>query len=249
MLPVQWAATSLPVGGLMALAFWAGMGTTPLVWRLVGTIVSCAYAAVWPTVTLGLQPNFSTFDPRFYLAMFMQYLVLTLLIAVMFAAMRVRFQIRTNRHTHMEEKTNRVQFTVFHLLVLTSFTAVVLTLMRGARGNGQGVVGWQLSAALALIVIIFFVNTACAVWAVLGSESIRRNCLFVFLASILLGSAVAFAAKHDQLSWSLFAGGTMITMLPTIGVMLSLLWLRPCGIRIVRRQSPRVEVSTAQLNH
>jgi hypothetical protein len=237
LLPVQWAVSAVPASGLMTVAFWAGMGTSPLIWRLAGIFVSCAYVAIWTTIGVGLQTNVSMVDlVSHYQSMGMQFLVLTLPIAGMFAAMRLRFQVSKVVPEDTARKTPRIQFTVFHLLVLTSFAAVVLTLMREARSNDRGVGGWQLWTALALIVIIFFANTACAAWAVLGSESIRRNCLFVLLASIMLGAALAFAAGHDQLSISLFAGGIATTMIPMIGVMLSLLWLRPCGIRMIPRR-------------
>src|SRR5450432_3769055 len=46
-LPTLWATSSVPVGGLMTLACWVGMGTSRVVWRPVVGVAASGYLAIW----------------------------------------------------------------------------------------------------------------------------------------------------------------------------------------------------------
>jgi len=58
----------------------------------------------------------------------------------------------------------------------------------------------------------------------------------VFLVSSLLGVAIAIAMRQDEFWW-LFVGSMFIAIIPTATVVVSLLVVRSCGYRLVRRTS------------
>jgi hypothetical protein len=54
MMPLIWATYSAPIGSLMALSFWVGMGGGRLAARLVIGLVASVYVATWPFLTMTL---------------------------------------------------------------------------------------------------------------------------------------------------------------------------------------------------
>jgi hypothetical protein len=222
------------------MAFWVGMGNSGFPLRTGGLVVVCALLAVFPAITERLifaeqsadQTNFAIQ----YLRVLIPHLLIGVLIAGMFAGMRP--WLRLGRiEPEAVEPTARMQFSVFHMLVLMSFVAVVLSLSRAARGdsaeNDDSLQWW---AANALGVLIFFGGTACAALAALGISAVERKSLLVLAASVLLGVAIAFSLNHDQFSGWVFTGAAVAMAVPTAGALAALLWVRPCGYRLVRRQ-------------
>ena len=181
--------------------------------------------------------GFTDFASR-YLNDVIACVVVGLLVAAMFACMRRWFQLREVNSDYSPSESTRLRFSVFHLLALISFVAVVLSLARGARGEkatDAGIESWQWWAAGGLFVVTFFANTACAALAALGSHAVWRKCLLVLAVAALLGTAIAFSIRQDQVGAIFFAAGVVAMILPTVTVLASLLWLRPCGLRLVRR--------------
>ena len=181
-LPLLWAASAVPVGGLMMVAFWVGLGNVRLLWRVLGFFACCAYLAGCSTAadTMFLADNaggFTDFASR-YLNDVISCVVVGLLVAAMFACMRRWFQLREVNSDYSPSESTRLRFSVFHLLALISFVAVVLSLARGARGEkatDAGIESWQWWAAGGLFVVTFFANTACAALAALGSARCGAN--------------------------------------------------------------------------
>jgi hypothetical protein len=238
-LPILWATFALPLSGLLILSLWAGIGNNRWAWRLLALATGCAYLAFWSAIA---QRRIFPIEEHVlvqYVRTFVPYVVVAALIGGMFAIMRRRFHFADRAPDESANKPGRLQFSVFHLLVLMSFVAVTLSLMRGARGEDAadaGVGSWQWWAAHGLFVVTFFAGTACAAYAALGPGNVVRNCVFVLIASASLGTAVAFSMRHDQLGPWHFAWGVLTMVLPILGVLASLLWLRPCGVRLVRRR-------------
>src|SRR5690349_485341 len=62
-LPVAWSATSIVLGQLMLLAFWAGLGTSGRGPRTYGALIGSVYAAFWLSapnlVSAWIVPNHS----------------------------------------------------------------------------------------------------------------------------------------------------------------------------------------------
>jgi hypothetical protein len=54
-LPMLWATSAVPVGGLMTLAFWVGMGRSSAIWRLVVSLAGSAYLAIWQPVSFMMK--------------------------------------------------------------------------------------------------------------------------------------------------------------------------------------------------
>jgi len=247
-LPLVWFSYSLPLGGFMILALWVGIGRSRLAWRVVGFATGCAYLAIWSTLAdWSFLPDDSSFVTQ-YVQNLTPYVIVGILICALFAVLRRWFQISECAQGEPENTSHRFQFSVFHLLVLMSFSAIVLSLMRGARGSEtSNMTSWRWWAGGALTVVVFFSNTACAAFAALGQTTVKRNCLLVLLASALLGTGVSISMRHDQLSaWHLAAGVTTM-VLPAVGVLASLLWLRPCGVRLVPRQ-PNIAAASIDTN-
>jgi hypothetical protein len=81
---------------------------------------------------------------------------------------------------------------------------------------------------------IFFINTASAAFSALRPGKVKWNVGMVVLVSALLGVAIAIAMRQDEYWW-LFVGSMFIAIIPTVTVVASLLVVRSCGVRLIRR--------------
>jgi hypothetical protein len=240
-LPLIWMAFSVPLGGMLLLALWAGLGPSALSLRIAGLLVGSFYLSLWPQLTLELLlPRQSFPRERPSLSEFVLSMLPTVgiaaLLAAMFAAMRRWFQFKQLAAGESIASTTGVRYSVLNLLILMSFVAILLGLIRGVRGLAEPGPGMlQEWAAYALFALTFFANSACAALAALGPGHVRRKCLLVLVIAVLTGTGVALSMGHDNLgAWMLIAGVVPI-MIPTALTLASLLWLRPCGLRLVRR--------------
>ncbi len=129
----------------------------------------------------------------------------------------------------------RFQYSILHILIVMSFVAVVLTLVRNARGADALSVWhtWQVVCMFALMIITFFINTICAAFAALRAGQVRLRILLVLIVASLLGIAVSLGARHDSLAWWLVPSAMLVTVLPTAVIVGSLLVVRSCGYRLV----------------
>src|SRR5262249_10253999 len=133
----------------------------------------------------------------------------------------------------------RLQFSVLSVLIIMSIVAVVLTLLRASRNdvNDAGVEAFHWTAADSLAFIVFLLNTLIAAYASLWPSGVKRNVGLVLVVAVLLGLVLASASHSDQASWWLFIGMTFIALIPTVIEVASLLVVRSCGYRLVRRAS------------
>ena len=51
-LPALWAVYSVPIGGMLMLSFWVGLGSSRLVWRIAVGLAGSGYLALWPTAAV-----------------------------------------------------------------------------------------------------------------------------------------------------------------------------------------------------
>jgi hypothetical protein len=242
-LPMLWAMCSVPVGGLMTLGFWVGMGRSRALLRIVAGLAGSAYLAVWEPTAFVMkvsrqQPAVLSDWISSYLSMATPYGITVIMFGGMFLLMRYRWTLTRRELGNAAPHKGELQFTVLNLLVIMSIVAVVLTLVHGSRGDsgatsasGQN---WQLVAAYALGFVIYLINTACAAHAALSTGPIRRNILLVLLVSTLSGVALSLAAHQDRLGYWFVACGAMTVLIPTIIVIASLLVVRSCGFRLTR---------------
>jgi hypothetical protein len=250
-LPLLWAMSTLTLGQLMLLSFWAGMGTSKGSRRLLGSLLGVAYVAAWPVVGKSLSP-YSPRSPGIgaYLVMFSSQSAAVFLVAGVFFLIRRRStELRHLCGPESFPPPARFQYSILHLLLITSVVAVVLGLARGARPADTSVdvplTDWRIVALIALVIVTFLVNSLCAAWAALGIGRIRLRVALVLLVAAMLGFALSLAARHDLLAWWLFAAMMLITVLPTAIVIVSLLVVRSCGYRLVPKvAAPRVTPRT-----
>src|SRR5450432_2938023 len=140
-LPTLWATSSVPVGGLMSLAFWVGMGTSRAIWRFVVGLAASAYLAIWQPVSFMMkvarqQPSVPLDWTGAYLSLAAPYCIIVILFGSMFLLMRRRWKLAPRELQNALPHRGKLQFTVLNLLVIMSFVAVVLTLVYGSRGAG-----------------------------------------------------------------------------------------------------------------
>jgi MFS family permease len=226
---------------MMTLSVWLGMGSPRFMRRLLLSLIATAYMAIWPIVSDWIGSSWAT-DPleriRDYAEAFGAYSALVILFGCMFILLGRRLKLVRLASPDALPRGERFQFTVLHVLVLMSLVAVLLTLLRTARNNSgaedsSSVFG--LTADVSLAALTFFLNTACAAYAVLWPSNVRRNIGLVLLVSTLLGIVIAFATRNDESAWWLFVGSMFIGIVPAVVEIVSLLVVRSCGYRLVRR--------------
>jgi hypothetical protein len=243
-LPILWALIALPLGGLLTLSVWLGFGRTRLVWRLAIGLAASFYLSVWPFIQQCAQMHDSAEMPIYKSATdyFMGYLeavtpfgIILFLFGGTFMLMGLRFQLTRAEPDAKQLRNERLQFSMLQIMVVMSAVAIILSLLRATRRADVGESTWDWLMMNAFMFVIFFINTACAAFAALGIGKVKRNVGLVFAVSILLGVAVAIAMHNDMVSWWLFVGGMSLAIIPTMTVLASLLVVRTCGFRLVRR--------------
>lgn len=247
---LMWATFAVPVGSLMALSFWVGMGRRRLVQRVFVGLAGSAYVALWLfvlEVVLKIGAPGQQLDSGIvrYLQLSIPYVVIVVLFGGMFMIMRRRWSLEAQTAAHAPTPDGGLRFSVLNLLVISSSLAVVLTLIQASRGESKTLMNvtttWQTVSSNVLGFGIYFINTACAAHATLRPGNVRRNILLVLLVSTLLGVAISFATRQDLFGWTFVAGGALISVIPTAVVMITMLVVRSCGYRLVRQPTPAAD--------
>jgi hypothetical protein len=224
---------------VMLLAFWLGMGTSKSIRRLLSTLCGSAYVTVWPVVALLSSPDYM--GPSAigcYLGRFSINCAVVLVFAGILLLIRRRGgELRRVSESGTSDPPSRFQYSILHLLVITSIVAVVLGLARSTRATDTADIGWYVATLGILLVVVFAVNSVCAVWAALGAGQVRLRVSLVLLVAILLGTALPIAARQHLVSWRAFASLLLATVLPTAILIVSLLVVRSCGYRLTRSRS------------
>jgi hypothetical protein len=226
-MPIIWLIGSITVAQTMLLGFWLGMGTNPWRWRVIGTILGCAY--------LGL-PMFGGAPLQS-----LMYAVIVLLLGSMFLVMRrwwVLQKLTTN--TIFPAVPSGFQFSIFHLLVLTSVAALVLALARSARLAGPPDSAWFGVFMWGLMLSTFAINAVSSVLATLAVHACRPKLIATFMVSLFLGMALCLVMSRPvtgapALPWWISLGGLYITTCLTLIIVLTLLVVRSSGYRLIPR--------------
>jgi hypothetical protein len=239
--PLIWVLFGMPFGCLMTLSVWVGMGSARIFWRLAGALAASAYAGF--AIATGSALQMVTFGEPFaieitsYLQLVAAYTVGVIVFGGMFRLLGHRFVLRRVEAEKAFRGRERFQFNVFHVLIIMMLVAVILTLVRATRREidnaNSGPLNW--SAHDSLAAIAFFLNTFCAAYAALWPSGVKRNLGLVLVVSVLLGIVLVFAMHQEQAEWWLFVGGMFMAIIPTLIEVASLLIVRSCGYRLVRR--------------
>jgi hypothetical protein len=234
------AIISVPVAQLMLLGFWVVMGTATVRHRLLSTWSAVAYGACW----LVVAPLLSPYHRAPSIASLLAGLVIGLawaLSGLAFCSVGVFLLIQRRgtelrRVSDRETPPARLQYSVVHVLLITSVVAVLLGLARGARATGRET-PWNQIAGLAMMCLVLVVNLACATWAVLAAGRIRLRISLVLLFTIFLGIALPLSFHHGELVgwWWVLLSEALAIVLPTLIVIASMLVVRSCGYRLIRK--------------
>ena len=238
--PLEWALGSFPLGSLMALSIWVGIGGTRLIWRALIGLGSISYLAIFPTIvdaTMAPAGVSASEWTMMYLDTVWQLAIMFALLSGTLLLLGLRFQVARPTSGVAPVGEARFQFSMLQIMVGMSAVAVVLSSLRLARtASEHGSSKWEAVTLYAFLFVAFFVNTACAVFATLGFGKVGRNIAMVLAIAVLLGVATSIA-MHNDLEDSWILGGTiLIATMPTVIVLVSLLVVRSCDYRLVRRR-------------
>lgn len=226
-MPIIWLLGSITVAQVMLLAFWAGMGANPPHWRLIGTLVGCAYLGM-PAMVVGVALQALVYGG------------ILVLLSCVFLGLRRWFVLEKMPADITLAVPGGFQFSIFHLLVLTSAAAVLLGLVRSARLAASVDSSWFTGLMWALMLATLAINAVSSAFATLALYAWRSKLIATCLVSLLLGLAICLATYRPfpispPLPWWVRLNGVLITTYLTLIIVLTLLVVRSCGFRIVLR--------------
>ncbi|HEX5447489.1 MAG TPA: hypothetical protein VFW87_26980 [Pirellulales bacterium] len=239
-LPAMWAIGSLAIAQLILLSFWAGMGSQRAALRFPAAVLGSVYMAALPIGAVwGLGPSsMSQTDlGEEFVGNAGPYCALVMFFAAMAsAARRWLVDLRLTSDAEQTVQPRHYQFSILHLLVLTSVAAIVLALKRATRADAAGSpTGWQSAADEVLMIVAFVINAVCAAWAALAVGPVRMRVGLVLLVAALLGATLAFSGTGESLFWWHAPAFAVFLALPSAIIIASLLVVRSCGYRLVAR--------------
>jgi len=244
-LPLLNAIGSVSLAQALVLSFWLGMGTSGAIRRIIGGVLGVLYVCAWQLIAFPVSGDPLSDLLSNFLNSLLQFGLLLGLFGGGFLAVRRWVAHLQYRETFDDQRPRRAQFSILHLLLVTTIAALVLGLARGSRGTTNQF-DWSYIALMALCFVIFFVNTLCAVWAALALGPVRWRVMLVFLIALLLGLALLmpmyppnYPPSSPQLPWWLGPSQVVVTLVPIGIVVVSLLVVRSCGYRLVPNRQPR----------
>jgi hypothetical protein len=216
-----------------------GLGHTRLQWRLLLGLLALFYISILSIIDEIFRiQEIPTLAELFttYLRNTGELAVLLLLLSGTFLLIRRRFAVTRIDPDVRPEAKGRLQFSMFQVMLLMSTVAVLLSLLRAARATfGHEPTIWESATIYSFMFLAFVVNTVCAAFAALGTHWVKRNVAMVLVVASLLGVMMGIAMRTDIHSWQLFVGSMLIAIVPTVVVLVSLLVVRTCGYRLIRR--------------
>src|SRR4051812_7502341 len=189
-LPLLWALGSLPLGGLITLSVWIGVGRMRLLWRVAIGLAAVFYLSAFSFITHFAEVT----EPLTTADWIMGYLeaagesaLLLLLLSGTFMLVGRRFKLALVEPEAGPPPGRQLQFSMFQIMILMSVVAIVLSLLRITRSViGHEPSTWETITVYSFMFIMFLVNAACAAFAALGSRNVKRNAVLVVTVSILL---------------------------------------------------------------
>lgn len=241
-IPLMWVLISIPFGSMLTASIWIGLGKARWPWRLFFGLLACFYVAIWFDL---YEPSTSSGSRHFadYLMNYLETVTglcsMVLPAGCAFMIVARWFELKVSDQSTPPAKSG-IRFSLLQILLLMSAVAIVLSLMHAVRssaGNEQRPESTAHEVAdYAFLIVIEFINSALAVGAALKPGKFVGRVAMVLLVSFVLGAAIALGMGQDEASWWLFACSMLIAIVPTLVVVLSLLVVRSCGYRLVRRE-------------
>ncbi len=236
-IPLRWALAGIPVGQLILLSFWAAMSGSSARRRLVGALVGVLYLAIWPAVPVAVVSNV---EGQVAFA-FARFCMTNAAVVIVFGGVYLVIRRRVAELCHVDDVSAlpaaRFQFSILNLLLITSVVAIILGLVRASGQDDPKTLSTLLGEVLA--VVAFIVNLVAVPWAALTPGRVRWRVVLAALVAVMLGMAMSFGMQSgfaipEWRVW-LFATQSLTFAIPPMVVMVSLLVVRSCGYRLLRK--------------
>jgi len=231
--------SAFSIGSLMLLAFWLGMGGGEFFLRLllVGlAVLTVAFWQLFPEIVLGRSQIGGWATLEFYAYLVAMWGLFAGLVAVAFLIARIWLIVVRPLRPDDLSRRSWIKFSMLHLLAAMSLCAVIFPLIRVARSESQGAGGLlAMTLALGIGYSALFANTLAAAYAALGRKPLAPRIAVSFVAAIALGLMVSFATGHDEYGWRMILSEQLIFVVSTAVIVGSLLVVRSCGYRLMRR--------------
>jgi hypothetical protein len=217
------------------------MGMSSAIRRITGGVLGVVYVCSWQLIAFPVSDvPISELVSNFLNSILQIGLVVGLLGGAFLAVRCWAAHLQYQETWDDRPRPGRRQFSILHLLLITSVAALILGLARGSR-DVSNQFDWPYMALMALCFVIFFVNTLCAVWAALAVGPVHWRLTLVFSIALLLGLAILLPMYPPQShpnaprlpSWLGPSQVLAMTLVPLGIVVVSLLVVRSCGYRLV----------------
>jgi hypothetical protein len=234
--PVTWLFGSLSLAQIMLVAFWAGLGTSrPLVrllWALTGGAYLAIWSALWMTLTApdGREVSFFALYP-FALAAFCMGILALAGIFLIFRRWVVR--LRRIEDPAMFDIQHRPQYSWMSWIALATFATGILamTLVGRIRNNALADLARDVAPIVDLLAMAF-----AAPWATLSGGKAARRIAMVLALGLVLAILQLIGRRYVGslvLPWQIYASDLLMIVLPALIMIASLLVVRSCGYRLV----------------
>lgn len=242
-----WVMNEIPVGTLMLLAFWAGLGTNSRMTRLAGAVLGSAYLAFGPNLTHivagGREPLSSWFAKYLPLCIFFSFTVF-LGAAICLPIRRWIAELRRIPCPDDCRLSARPQCSILRLLVMTAAVAIMLGLTTYARlleSSDEEILVTYLAHLVCGYMRILCLAVAGA-WAALGLGRLRWRLPLVVLLTFVLAISLQLTSNANVWINRIAIGEKLATSVlfeftPMAVFVGSLLVVRSCGYRLVPKSS------------
>ena len=204
------------------LALWVAVSQATTWMRLAGLVAGAVYLEA--LVASDLRREFLGTS-----AITIAVTTSTLLLVLWFG---VRFTRQDDYDHSARRKPEGLKLSIRGLMIFTAAIAVICAGARALEGSRNALL-------LILVWALCFAGVGLvSLWAVLGDARPLRRSPVVFVLSPILGACFAFAADADSDGWIYIL---LIMLLYPVALVGSLLIVRSCGYRLVRRTVPTTD--------
>lgn len=235
----RWVIEAPAVGSLMTLALYLGLGHGRLLSRLLLAATGATAAMLLAALAKYMERSASG---QYRIEWLMHDVAREALMAAVYVGVLgaglliVRFWFVITRPEIPDDAPSRswLKFSVFHLLIAMSICGVATTLVKTAR-NVEENGGWAFLGSMVVIVSLLLANTFVATLATLGRRPLGPRIAVSLIVAAGLGLGLALTAGHDRLGWQSVLGAVAFMAIVTLVIVGSLLVVRSCGYRLIRR--------------
>jgi hypothetical protein len=239
---------ALPLGITVAstclLGVWVGLGTARFRIRLIGAAVGTSYTSFLFSVCQVHNVNYS----RWFQSAMLMFLIAAIVAGPLLFLRRRRVDLNLIDSSRPSGRDEAFQFSLRHLLTLTFAFGLMCW---GARASHSAVASPNLNRTIPAIIFFadfslgFAATTGVILWMALGKGNPIYRCPVVILAAGANGLLLAYC--FDRTSLVSLMAWAAVAALNAISVAVSLLVVRWCGYRLLRRASAPIPPASVQV--